>query len=148
MTEEDPIVFTLFNQIGIIDQLASTLFARSLPKGMTIAQFGVLNHFVRLGIEEKSPADLARAFQVTRGTMTSTLGRLHRAGLIEMHPDASDGRGKLVRLTEAGRDMRQRCVATIMPLVPVLDGLLEPDEVRQIMPLLSRLLGKLDQIAR
>ena len=74
--------FELFNEIGIINQLATTMFERVLPKGMTQAQFTVLNHFVRLGHQERSPAQLAFAFQVTRPTMTSTLSRMERAGLI------------------------------------------------------------------
>ena len=74
--------FELFNEIGIINQLSTTMFERVLPKGMTQAQFTVLNHFVRLGHQERSPAQLAFAFQVTRPTMTSTLTRMERAGLI------------------------------------------------------------------
>ena len=145
---EDPIAFTFFNQIGIIDQRASTLFARSLPKGMTIAQFGVLNHFVRLDIVEKSPTELARTFQVTRGTMTSTLGRMHRAELIAIRPDHRDGRGKLVGLTEKGREMRHSCVKSIEFLAPMLDDIVPPQDLNRVMPLLSRILARLESMAQ
>ena len=66
MIEKDQLTFTIFNEIGIINQLTDAAFAKVLPKTMTIAQFSVLNHFIRLNIVEKSPADLASAFQVTR----------------------------------------------------------------------------------
>ncbi len=107
-------LFALFNEIGIIAQLSGTMFERVMPDGMTLAQFTVLNHFVRLG-GERSPAQLASAFQVTRGTMTSTLQRLEAKRLIEMAPDPEDARGKRVRITDAGRRMRERCIAAIGP---------------------------------
>ncbi|MGH6951145.1 MAG: MarR family winged helix-turn-helix transcriptional regulator, partial [Vitreimonas sp.] len=69
---DDPVHFRALNEIGIINQLAQTIFERVMPAGMTLAQFIVLNHFVRLG-GSRSPAELASAFQLTRATMTSTL---------------------------------------------------------------------------
>ncbi|MEQ9315924.1 MAG: MarR family transcriptional regulator, partial [Henriciella sp.] len=95
-------LFRLFNEIGIISQLGSTAFERVLPHGLTQAQFTLLNHCVRLG-DNKTPAYLAAAFQVTRGTLTSTLQRLEQKGFIRLAPDDQDGRSKRVLLTDAGR---------------------------------------------
>jgi DNA-binding MarR family transcriptional regulator len=141
---QDPLVFQLFNEIGIIDQLATTLFERIMPKGMTQAQFSVLNHFVRLEIAEKSPAALASAFQVTRPTMTSTLARLERSGLVSIRPDPSDGRGKLVSITQAGRAMRQRCIMQVAQLAPALAGIAPASEIEAILPTLRAIRIKLD----
>lgn len=143
MTAE-PIAFEVFNEIGIIDQLASTLFMRALPKGMSIAQFTVLNHFSRLNIEEKSPAALASAFQLTRATMTSTLGRLERAGLIAVRSDPRDGRSKLVSVTNAGRSMRERCIQSIAPLVPIVEGIIPNSHMATVLPLLRQMRVALD----
>jgi DNA-binding MarR family transcriptional regulator len=117
MSTDNP-AFELFNEIGIIDQLAGASLERALPKGMTRAQFTVLNHFVRLGHHERSPAQLASAFQITRPTMTSTLARMERAGLVAIRPDPGDGRAKLVALTEKGRTMRETCLHAISDLLP------------------------------
>jgi DNA-binding MarR family transcriptional regulator len=117
LTPDDPPLFMFFLEISIIDQLVGTMFERVLPGGITRAQFGVLNHFVRLGIEQKAPHELATIFQVTRGTMTSTLGRMQRNGLISIGPDPADGRGKQVRLTEHGKQMREQCIAAIQPMI-------------------------------
>ena len=76
--------FQLYNEIGIIDQLASTQFERALPHGLTQAQFSLLNHCVRLG-DGETPAQLASAFQVTKGTMTSTLQKLTAKGFVMYH---------------------------------------------------------------
>lgn len=141
----DPTAFELFNEIGIIDQLAGTMFERAMPKGMTQAQFTVLNHFVRLGHDERSPAQLASAFQVTRPTITSTLGRMERAGLVSIRPDPADGRAKLVSLTGKGRDMRERCIAAIRPLLPLLDGVINAEEIELLLPPLRKLRIALDR---
>jgi DNA-binding MarR family transcriptional regulator len=141
---KDPLLFTFFNEISIIDQLAGTLFERALPANITRAQFGVLNHFVRLGLEHKAPSELASAFEVTRGTMTSTLARMERNGLISVEPDPADGRGKLVRLTEHGGEMREQCIAAIAPLANMFAPQLTDGRVAPLMDLLTEVRKILD----
>ena len=99
--------FRMFNEIGIISQLSSNRLERVLPPGISIAQFSLLNHLVRLG-GAWAPSRLARAFQVTKGAMTNTLQRLEAQGLIRVTVDPDDARGKRVEITEAGRRMRER----------------------------------------
>ncbi len=142
---QDSISFQLFNEIGIIDQLAGALLDKTLPKGMTRAQFAILNHFVRLGHETSSPAQLASAFQVTRPTMTSTLARLHRRGLIAVRPDPADGRGKLVSITDEGRAVRDRCIAGIDDVTLLLNDLATPAEISALLPVLRRIRIGLDR---
>lgn len=142
----DPPVFQLFNEIGIINQLSTRMFERALPKGMTQAQFTVLNHFIRLGLDEKSPAELASAFQITRPTMTSTLARMERAGLVAIKADPRDGRAKRVSLTEKGRTMREACIVAGAALVPVVGALMTNAELAAILPLLTRLRSALDHM--
>ncbi len=138
--------FELFNEIGIINQLATRMFERVLPGGMSLAQFTVLNHFVRLGHSERSPAELASAFQVTRPTMSSTLARMEKSGLIVVRPDPSDGRGKRVSLTKDGLAMRDACMAAASTLFPIIDGLMTKAELDAILPPLARLRKALDDM--
>ena len=84
-------LFEFFNEIGIINQLSSTRFERVLPPGLSLAQFSVLNNFARLG-GTRTPAQLASAFQVTKGAMTNTLKKLAAGGYINITPDPADGR--------------------------------------------------------
>jgi DNA-binding MarR family transcriptional regulator len=142
----DPIAFEVFNEIGIIDQLASNMFASVMPAGMTQAQFIVLNHFVRLSVVEKSPADLANAFQLTRPTMTSTLSRMERAGLVRIRPDPADGRAKLVSITTEGRAMRDSCIAALLPLLPMIDSVVSSAELSALLPALRKIRIKLDAL--
>jgi DNA-binding MarR family transcriptional regulator len=143
---DDPLAFQLFNEIAIIEHLSRNAFAAVLPPGMTPAQFTVLNHFVRLGHASRAPAQLARAMQVTRATMTSTLARMVKAGLVTMDDDPADGRGKLVALTAEGRAMRERCLAATAALLPLVGDALTEAEQQTVLPLLAKLRERLDTL--
>ncbi len=143
---DDPLAFEFFNEIGIIDQLVSTMLTNALPKGMTKAQFTVLNHFVRLDIVEKSPADLARAFQVRRPTMTSTLARMESTSLVAIRVDPRDGRAKLVSITAAGRQMREKCIAALAMMIPIIEPVIANTEMQVMLPGLRKLRIGLDAL--
>jgi DNA-binding MarR family transcriptional regulator len=142
----DPLAFEFFNEIGIIDQLTGTMLTNALPRGMTKAQFTVLNHFVRLDIGEKSPAELASAFQVRRPTITSTLARMESAGLVAIRLDPKDGRAKLVSITSAGREMRERCIVALQAMIPAIETVVTDAEMRALLPALRRIRAGLDAL--
>ena len=136
--------FRMFNEIGIISQLSSNRLERVLPPGMSIAQFSLLNHLVRLG-GAWAPSRLARAFQVTKGAMTNTLQRLEAQGLIRVAVDPDDARGKLVEITEAGRKMREKCVRATGTVMGDIIKLVPADDVGAVLPFLERLRKTLDE---
>ncbi len=140
---KDTLAFRLFTEIGIIEQLARNQLERGLPDGLKVSQFGVMNHLVRLG-GEWSPARLARAFQVTKGAMTNTLQRLEKRGLVRVLADPRDGRGKLVGITEAGRDMRVRCVESVSPMIAALSTELPDKDFALVLPVLEKVRKYLD----
>ncbi len=148
MTEknDDPLAFEVFNEIGIINQLTSAAFAAVLPKGMTIAQFTVLNHFERLGLTEKSPADLASAFQITRPTMTSTLSRMEKSGLVKIKADPKDGRAKLVSVTAKGKKMRSDCLKRLAEPMAEAEAVLPKKNMQKMLPLLREMREILDRL--
>ena len=135
--------FRMFTEIGIINQLSSNRLERVLPDGVSIAQFSVLNHFVRLG-GQWAPSRLARAFQVTKGAMTNTLQRLEAQGLVKIVPDNADARAKLVEITAAGRKMRETCIRATGSIMSEVFVSLQLDEVRAAMPILEKLRKALD----
>jgi len=144
VTPSSDILARFFNEIGIIAQLSQSAFERVMPEGMTMAQFTVLNHFVRLG-GTKRPMDIARAFQVTRATMSSTLSRLEGKGLVATTPDPEDGRAKHVGITEAGRAMREACLAALGPEFARLAPLLAASRIEELLPALSEIRSILDK---
>jgi DNA-binding MarR family transcriptional regulator len=134
----DPIAFRVMNEIGIIDQLGKTLFERSMPHGLTVPQFTVLNHFVRLG-GDRSPLELADAFQVTKATMSSTLQRLESKGFIVMTPDPSDGRSKRVTITDKGRRARNIAIQSIETDLKALEEEVGLLVLQNALPILLKL---------
>lgn len=137
-------LFVLLNEIGIINQLASTRFAHVLPAGLTLSQFSVLNNFVRLG-GTRTPAQLAQAFQVTKGAMTNTLKRLHDKKCINIKADPEDGRSKLVSITPAGIRLRNKAVAAANEELDVIANLMDDDVLEVVLPKLQRLRAQLDR---
>ena len=106
-------MFGFFNEVGIINQLSSAILAKCLPDGVHPSHFAIVNHLVRMG-DGKSPIRIAAAMQVTKNTMTHSLKVLSDRGFITVEPDPEDGRGKLVRLTEAGRAFREAAIRSVL----------------------------------
>ena len=136
----------LFSEILTNEQLIRHRLGRVLPKGMEISHFSVLNHLARSS-EERSPAQLARLFHVTRGAMTNTLGKLHWAGYVHIRPDWEDARRKMVAISPAGRQARDVALAAITPLISEMFEELGDDKVRATLPVLRKLRAKLSDEA-
>lgn len=140
----DPIAFRIMNEIGIIDQLGTTLFERSMPFDLTMPQFIVLNHFVRIG-GDRSPVELANALQVTKATMTSTLHRLEAKGFITSKPDTNDGRSKRVTITASGRKARDQSIKAIEHDLRAIETTIGNGELAAALPVLVGLRSFLDK---
>ena len=145
MTEPDgnPLAVALFSEILTNDQLIRNRLSRVLPKGMEISHFSVLNHLARVG-GERSPAQLAKSFHVTRGAMTNTLRRLEWAGYVHIRPDWDDARRKRVAISPAGRTARAAALRAITPLIAEVMAELGEDKVRAVLPVLRVLRGRLE----
>lgn len=141
---QDPLAYRVFNEIGIIDQLAGAAFREVLPRPLNTAMFGVLNHFVRLG-DNKTPSELARIFQVAKPSMTNTLSKLERAGLVVIEPDPEDGRTKRVKITESGRKARKDAVAATGALIDNLQEDLAQVDMADLLAELESLRAFLDR---
>lgn len=136
-------LFTVFNEIGIIHQLASALFLKVLPDGVHIAHFAILNHMVRLG-DDRTPAQLASAMQVTKPTMTHSLRVLESRGFIAVRADATDGRAKRVVLTEAGRRFREEAIAALEAGMASIASQLDDGSLPETVERLRRIRRVLD----
>jgi DNA-binding MarR family transcriptional regulator len=135
--------FEFFNEIGIIAQLSSNQMERTLPHQLTQSQFSVLNWFVRVD-DQATPGRLASAFQVTRGAMTNTLGKLEAKGFVKVEPDPTSGRSKRVTMTKAGRQARDEAIrAAHGPLSEFLEHY-PPSVLQKALPLLKDIRAYLD----
>ncbi|MHA1127362.1 MAG: MarR family winged helix-turn-helix transcriptional regulator [Alphaproteobacteria bacterium] len=134
----DPLAISLFSEIAAADQMARTKFSRALPKGMELSHFTVLNHFARLG-GEKSPAQLARIFHVTKGAMTNTLSKLEASGYVHIRPDWDDARRKFVSISPAGHTARDEAVRAIAPVFDDAVASLGAEKIKAALPILRDL---------
>ncbi len=138
----DSLAVALFSEIFTIDQLAHNRLTKALPKGMELSQFSVLNHLARVG-EERTPAQLAQAFHLTRGAMSNTLSKLEWAGHIHIRPDWDDARRKFITISPSGRSAREAAIAAVSPIIAEVVAEIGPERVRQALPVLRELREKL-----
>lgn len=146
MTEQEALrlAFRALSEIAIIGHLADTALGQTLPPELSVAGFGVLNHFARLNVEGESPAQLARAFQVTKGAMTYTLQRLEDLKYVRIDPDPRDARAKIVRVTKAGHKAREAAIARVNPGMRRMLEHVTPAEFAAAFPFLVKLRQVLD----
>jgi len=134
----DSLAVALFSELFMADQLARNRLSKVLPKGMELSHFSVLNHLARTETE-RTPAQLAQAFHVTRGAMTNTLAKLEWAGHIHVRPDWDDARRMRVAISPAGRAARDAAIAAIAPVLADVVRAIGPDKVRAALPVLREL---------
>ena len=142
-SNDDPLAIALFSELFMADQLARSLLTKALPKGMELSHFSVLNHLARSN-EERSPAQLARLFHVTRGAMTNTLNRLEIAGHVHIRPDWDDARRKFVAISPSGRAARDAALQTIAPILSRTVQEVGADRVRAALPVIREMRIELD----
>ncbi|WP_319825226.1 MarR family winged helix-turn-helix transcriptional regulator [Thalassovita sp.] len=138
------LAIAMFSELLTADQLIRNRLGKVLPKGMEISHFSVLNHLARVG-DERTPAQLAKSFHVTRGAMTNTLNKLEWAGYIHIRPDWDDARRKMVAISPAGRQARDAALAAISPMITELVNELGDEKVRAALPTLRELRLKLEE---
>jgi DNA-binding MarR family transcriptional regulator len=134
----DDIAVALFGELFMADQLARNRISKVLPKGMELSHFSVLNHLARIN-DERTPAQLAKSFHVTRGAMTNTLTKLEWAGHVHIRPDWEDARQKFVAISPSGRSARDSAVASVVPLIAEVVQSIGPDKMRALLSVLREL---------
>ena len=133
----------LFSEVLGTEQVLRNRLSKVLPKGMEISHFAVLNNLAWRDVE-RSPAQLAEIFNVTRGAMTNTLTKLEWAGYIHIRPDWDDARRKVVRISPAGRQAREDALGKIAPMITKVVDDLGEDKVRAALPILRELRNQID----
>lgn len=142
--ENQSLSISLVSELLMADQLLRLRLTKALPKGMELSHFSVLNHLAYVG-EERTPAQLARLFHVTRGAMTNTLNRLDVAGYIHISPDWNDARRKLIAITPAGRKAREFALATVIPDLASILSTVGEERIRTALPVLREIRQTLEK---
>ncbi|GIE07050.1 MarR family winged helix-turn-helix transcriptional regulator [Paractinoplanes durhamensis] len=106
--------------------------------GLGEGEFDVLAALRRAGAPfERAPGELAAFTMVTTGAMTKRLDRLERDGLVARRPSSTDGRGRVVALTEAGRELIDRAFTDHMRNERRLLDQLSPEDADRLEAILT-----------
>jgi DNA-binding MarR family transcriptional regulator len=113
--------------------------------GLAEGEFDVLAALRRAGEPfERAPGELAQFTMVTTGAMTKRLDRLERDGLVTRRRSSTDGRGRVVALTTAGRELIDRAFTEHMANEHRLLAELTGEEATQLESLLASWLARVE----
>tara|TARA_B100000524_G_scaffold299560_1_gene174175 strand:- start:614 stop:1045 length:432 start_codon:yes stop_codon:yes gene_type:complete len=143
MDNENSLAVSLFGEILALDQLVRNRLAKVLPKGMELSHFSVLNQLSHTKIE-RTPAQIAKSFRVTRGAITNTLNKLELSGYIHIRPDWDDARRKMVSISPAGVVARNNALAAVTPIINELISEMGEERLKAIVPILRDLRQKFE----
>ncbi|MEV7971630.1 MarR family transcriptional regulator [Cellulomonas sp. NPDC089187] len=126
----------------LADLMRVELVALYRRYGLGEGEFDVLAALRRQGAPyELAPGALAQHTMVTTGAMTKRLDRLEEAGLVERRPSDDDGRGRVARLTEAGRALFDEAFTAHIRNEHRLVAALDPAQQAALADLLTVWLG-------
>jgi DNA-binding MarR family transcriptional regulator len=117
--------------------------------GLGEGEFDVLAALRRAGSPyERAPGELAQFTMVTTGAMTKRLDRLEHDGLVTRRRSTADGRGRVVALTTAGRELIDRAFTEHMANEHRLLAELTAEEATELESLLTRWLARVEPSMR
>ena len=143
MDNENSLAVPLVGEILALDQLVRNRLAKVLPKGMELSHFSVLNQLSHTKVE-RTPAQIAKSFRLTRGAITNTLNKLELSGYVHVRPDWEDARRKMVSISPAGIAARNNALIAVMPIINELAHEMGEERLKAIVPILRELRQKLE----
>ncbi|MFE9423326.1 MarR family winged helix-turn-helix transcriptional regulator [Kitasatospora sp. NPDC006697] len=137
----DPVPMALLGRITrlywMVDERLNLVFGRF---GLGRGEFDVLGTLRRSGPPfELTAGELSGSMMVTSGAVTKRVDRLERAGLVGRRTAEGDARGRLIRLTEEGRELIDRAVTAHVENERRLVSGLTAEEQETLSGLLRRL---------
>ncbi|CAN7544656.1 MarR family transcriptional regulator [Terrabacter sp. LjRoot27] len=114
MTSEPFVGLLMFIASRDVETRVVAAMRRAGVDDITLAQARVA---ARIGPHGTRLTDLAEQAQVTKQTATALVDRLEAAGYVERVPDPTDGRARLVRLTDKA--------ATLLPIARAEEAQIE-----------------------
>ncbi|TFD71969.1 MarR family winged helix-turn-helix transcriptional regulator [Cryobacterium sp. Hb1] len=108
--------------------------------GLDAAAFDVLATLLRSGVPYRiTPFALAREAMISTSAVAQRLNKLENRGLVTRQANPGDGRGKLVALTDAGRDLIETALPNHLETELAITAALSDEEQTVLADLLQRL---------
>ncbi|HYC04988.1 MAG TPA: MarR family winged helix-turn-helix transcriptional regulator [Azospirillaceae bacterium] len=137
----------VWGRLTRIQEIFLASISRTLTEHhMNFKEFQTLGALVLSGPPyEANPNTIARFNLLTSGGLTNLLTRMERDGLITRHPDPSDGRGVIVRITDKGLEDFNAAIVEENAIEHELLGCLNAEERLILGTLLRKLLRGIDR---
>jgi DNA-binding MarR family transcriptional regulator len=147
MTTPTEPVLSLFAAVSAAHHAAQRLIEARLPKGMSAAQFAVLERLARLG-EGQTPVSVAQAFGWPKTSMSHTLAVLESRGLLRLEPNPRDGRSKCLWLTPKGRTIAALGLTAVEGDLVSVGSVADQAAIAQLQDDMQSLATRLSEVRR
>ncbi len=145
MSETEPLVDTLQEAFNLFRRrLMGNLFVYAKDNGLTMPQFGAMFHIFHTG--GCGVSDIGNDLGVTNSAASQMLDRLVQIKLITRSEDPADRRGKLLVLTDQGREILLKGNSANQMWLEDLAHSMTPDEQEQVRLAIGILVDKARQL--
>jgi DNA-binding MarR family transcriptional regulator len=119
-----------------------TLSAEFPTRDVSFNEYDVLFNLSRQPDRQLRLRDLNKHVLLTQPSVSRLIDRLVARGLVAKCPEPGDGRGTVIRMTDAGFDLFRRVAVTHMASInDRVGGPLSTDELKQLAELCDKLRG-------
>ncbi|NNE92627.1 MAG: winged helix DNA-binding protein [Verrucomicrobiales bacterium] len=94
--------------------------------------------------DHQTISSVAEQVRVAKSTMTATVDRLRKQGLIRVERDRADRRAQRLILTEKGREFEKPLRAVLVEIEDAVASGLEPNEQENLRALLTKAVETMD----
>ncbi len=122
----------------LVRQRENALGRELTHAGLSLSQWQVLATLSRLG--QATMGEVAAFCATDRTTLTRTVDRMVEDGLIKRDRDSVDRRQVNLNLTGKGGEVHQAALVAVTLFNDRVTGVLEPEDVQQLQPLIRRIL--------
>jgi len=145
MTETEPLVTALQEAFALFRRrLMGNLFVYAKDNGLTMPQFGAMFHIFHSG--GCGVSDIGNDLGVTNSAASQMLERLVQTRLISRSEDPSDRRGKLLVLTDKGREILVKGSLANQMWLEDISRSMTPEEQEQVRQAIIILIDKARQL--
>ncbi len=133
----DQITLLLLRQWYEVSRSVDRLLAEALGRLGLSESAGAALWALDPGTAPPTMRDLARTLGCDPSNASLVSAKLEQDGLVERRPHPTDGRARVLVLTERGQELHARLVADVASLTPLRR--LDPEQQQQLSDLLGRI---------
>ena len=143
----DPVTEAVTKRIvQIARQYERSMHQVTARHDVSLGDCEVIWHLAHTDSSQHTPGQLAKAFYVTAGTMTSRLDRLERAGYLSRSIDPRNRASIKVTLTDAGQALHHATADDMIALRrDLIASALDPDDLAALNSLLQQVLTGIER---